>query len=229
MTWAKGYQYSTPEMEKAIAANNWDVVAAKMAALKRNWDLGIQRIAFLGSKFDPVNVPGLLSNSNVNISTSVITQSVSSFSAAQFSTFIGAILEDYFANSNFTMMPNILLMPMSDYLGLGVPVSSAYPNVSMLTYLEDMFKRMTQQAGFMIRGLAYCNAAQNAGYWSTNGTNRYVLYRKDPEVLRMDIPVDFTLNAPGTANNFNWEGVAAGQFTGTIVYRPAEVRYYDHA
>jgi hypothetical protein len=227
VTWAKGYQYSTPEMEKALASNNWDVVAAKMAALKRNWDLGIQKIAFLGAKFDPTNVPGLLSNAAVNVSTAVITAAIGSLTAAQFSTFIGSLLEDYFANSKFTVMPNTLVMPMSDYLSLGVPVASGFPNVSMLTYLEDMLKRMTQQPGFIIRGLAYCNKAQNAGYWASGGTNRYMLYRKDPETLRMDIPVDFMLNAPGTSNNFNWEGVAAGQFTGTIIYRPAECRYYD--
>lgn len=227
VTWAKGYQYSTPELEKALAANNWDVIAAKMAALKRNWDLGIQKIAFLGSKFDPTNVSGLLSNPQVNVSTAVITAGIGTLTTANFATLVGALLADYFANTNSTAMPNVLLMPMSDYLSLAVPVSQTYPNISMLTFLEDALKRMTQEPNFMIRGIPYANKAINAGYWAAGGTNRYVLYRKDPETLRLDIPVDFMLNAPGTSNNFNWEGVAVGQFTGVQIYRPAEVRYYD--
>jgi hypothetical protein len=230
VTWAKGYTYSTPEVEKALASNNWDVISAKMAALKRNWDLGIQKIGFLGMKADQAGVPGLLSNSNVNVNTTIITQSISSYNPTQFSSFIAGLLSAYFTNSNSTVLPDTLVMPMSDYLGLAVPISPTYPTGgSMLEYMLRAFKEMTQNPNFQINGVAYANQANNAGYWAVGGTNRYALYRRNAETVRMDLPVDFILNAPGTANNFNWEGVGAGQFTGAIVYRPAEFMYFDWA
>lgn len=229
VTWAKGYGYSTPEVEKALASNNWDVIASKMSALKRNWDLGIQKIAFLGSKSDSSHVPGLLSNSNVNVDLSIITKAISSMSTTELQTLISQLLADFFSNSNSTVLPDMFVMPMSDYLGLGVPYSGSFPVNSMLEYFVKMFREITQKPNFQVKGVAYANQAINAGYWDVGGTNRYVLYVKDAETLRMDLPVDFTLNAPATANNFNWQGVGVGQFTGAVAYRPAQMRYYDWA
>jgi len=227
VSWAMGYQYSNMEIEKALAADNWDVVSAKVAALKKLWDLGIQKIAFLGSKSDPTGVPGLLSQTSVNASTAIIAKAISSMSTTELQALISALLSDYFSNSNSTVLPDTFVMPMSDYLGMGVPYSGTFPVASMLEYFVRMFREITQNPNFMIKPLAYANQAINAGYWAVAGTNRYVLYRKDPETIRMDLPVDLILNAPGTGNNFNWEGVGVGQFTGAIAYRPAEIRYYD--
>lgn len=228
ITWAKGYQYSVPEVSKALAANNWDVVSGKMSALVKNWQLGIQKIAFLGLQQDLADVPGLLSNSQVTVNTSVITANISSLSSAAFQTLVATILGAYAANANYTAMPNTFVMPLSDYLGLGTAAASGFPIVDMVTYLENMFKKLTGEKDFKILPLAYSQMAQNAGYWTSLGTNRYVLYRRDPETLKMDIPVDFVLNPAGTSNNFNWQGVGAGQFTGAIFYRPAEALYFDH-
>lgn len=230
ITWAKGYQYSVPEVSKALASNNWDVISGKMSALTRNWQLGLQKIAFLGLQQDLTNVPGLLTSPQVTVNTSVITANISSLGSTAFQTLVANILAAYAANANYTAMPNMFVMPLADYLGLGTAASSGFPIVNMKAYLEDMFKEITGEKDFKILPLAYGQAAQNAGYINGNtGKNRYVLYRKDPETLKLDIPVDFTLNPAGTANNFNWQGVGAGQFTGAIFYRPAEALYFDHS
>lgn len=229
VTWAKGYQYSNPEVEKALASDNWDVITAKQTVLKRNWDLGIQKIAFLGMQSDSTLVPGLLSNPNVNVDTVTITQAISTMSTAQLQTLIANLLAAFFLNSNNTVLPDTFVMPMSDYLGMGVPYSGSFPVVSMIEYFENMFKRMTGKPNFRVRGLVYSNQAANAGYWAPAGTNRYCLYTMDSETINMQIPVDFILNAPNTGNNFNWEGVGCGQFTGAIAYRPRQMDYFDWA
>jgi hypothetical protein len=228
-TWAKGYQYSIPEVKKALASNNWDVVSSKMEALKRNWDIGIQKVAFLGFSSDLTNLPGLLTNANVNSNTSLIPSNISAMSSATFATLVAGILAAYFANSNNTVLPDTFEIPMDDYLGLTVPVASGFPVVSQLTYLENAFKQATQNPNFMIYGLAYGTAANNAGYITAGGKSRYVLYRNDPETIKMDLPVDFILTPAGTSNNFQFQGVGAGQFTGAIAYRPAEILYFDHS
>ncbi len=229
ITWAKGYQYATPEVQKALASNNWDVIAGKMSAHKRNWDLGIQKIAFLGRKSDLANVPGLLSNTEVNANTAVIPSAISEMSPSVFNDLVATILGAYGQNNDFTAIPDRFVMPISDYLGMAAPVSPDFPMNSKLEYLENAFKRITGKPDFKILPLAYGDQARNEGYWAPAGTNRYVLYNKDAESLRMDIPVDFFLSPAGTANNFNWQGVGAGQFTGCIMYRPAEALYFDWA
>jgi hypothetical protein len=229
VTWIKGFQYSNVEVSKALASNNWNPITSKQAALKRNWDLGLQKIAFLGSLSDPVNIQGLLSQSQVNINTTIITALISSLSGtpATFMSIVQQLLADYFANSNNTRMPDTFLMPTSDYLGLGVAVSASFPNVMMLDWLLEAFKKITQNPNFAIRHTIYNEQSVNTGYWRAGGTNRYVLYRHDPETVRMVVPVPFILNAPNTPDNFHWNGVAAGQFTGVVSYRPREIRYYD--
>jgi hypothetical protein len=229
ITWAKGYMYTNPEIQKALAANNWDVVSSKLSALKKQWDLGIQKVAFLGYKASIADVPGLLTNSSVNIDTSIITKNISTMTSAEFATLVSALLADYFDNSNNTVLPDTFEIPMDDYLGLGVPVASGFPVISQREYLQNMFREMTANPNFKIFGTPYGMAANNSGYINSPGKNRYVLYRNDPETIKMDLPVDFILGPAGTANNFQWQGVGVGQFTGAIAYRPAEVRYYDHS
>lgn len=228
VTWAKGYQYTVPEVQKALASTQWDVVSSKMEALKRQWDLGVQKVAFLGLKTDLTGVPGLLTNANPTVNTTTIQANISGMSAADFATFVSAILGVYWANSNNTVLPNTFVIPMIDYLGLVAPIASGFPVVSKMTYLLQAFKEATQNPNFQIKGLAYCDAANNAGFVSVSGKNRYALYRNDVDTLAMDLPVDFYLSPAGTANNFQFQGVGAGQLTGVTIYRPAEVMYFDH-
>lgn len=229
-TWAKGYRYTTPEVQKALAALNWDAVSSKMAALKRQWDLGLQKVAFLGLLTDLTNTPGLLTNANVTINTTRITVNIATMTSAQFATLVSGILADYFTNSNSTALPNTFAIPMDDYLGLVTPIASGFPVVSQMTYLLEAFKQATGNPNFKIHGLAYGTIVNNAGYINGSvGKQRYVLYNNHEETLKMDIPVDFILTPAGTSNNFQWQGVGAGQFTGCIAYRPAEILYFDHS
>lgn len=231
LTWAKGYRWAIPELQKALASNNWDAVQAKVEALKRNWDLGIQDIAFLGSRSFST-VPGLLTDTAVTSDTTNIPKNIAAMSADEFQSLVAALLGAYFTNSNGTQMPNMFLMPMDDYLGMAAASSAGFPINSKLAYLLQAFKEITGNAGFQIKGLAYCQSTYNAGRSTalgTSGLQRYVLYNNDADTLRLDIPVDFALSAPGTSDNFYWHGVGYGQFTGCTIFRPAEVLFFDHA
>ncbi len=229
ITVAKGYQYSNPEVQKALASANWDVIQSKLETLKKHFDLGLQKIGFLGLSADETDVPGLLTQTSVNINTTDLTQNISSMNYTQFGTLVSVLLKDYAVNCAYTEVPDTFIIPMDDFLGLGTPINPQFPNISMLEYLENMFKRMTGNANFRVLGLAYSNLAQNAGYVSTNGKNRYVLYKNDPDCLWMDVTVPFLLTPAGTSNNFNWQGVGVVQFSGVMVARPATVTYFDHS
>jgi hypothetical protein len=223
-TWNKGYVYSIPEMEKALASNNWDVVKAKTDALKKNWDLGIQRIAFVGSVNGNTGVEGLLNLSETTSDTSTLVAKISTLAADDFATFVETVLGLFWANANGTALPDTFIIPMDDFLGMSGPVSAAFPMNSKIEFLQKAFAGATGNPGFKISGLAYAMKAYNP-----DGVNRYMLYKNDPEVIKLDIPVDFNLTSPNTSDNYQWKGVAYGQFTGVQCFRPRLTYYMDWA
>lgn len=226
ITWAKGYKYAIDELKKALASNNWDVVKAKTDALKKNWDLGIQKTLFLGSK-NVTGVNGLLTQPEPTIDTITLADPLSALAADEFSHFVQEALGLYYANSNSTVLPDTFLIPMDAMLGLAAPVSASFPNISKMELLTNAFKAATGNPNFKILGSAYNMKANNVGYTTAAGSNRYVLYRNDPETVIMSIPANFTLTTPGTSDNFQFKGVGYGQYTGVQTYRPREIYYFD--
>ena len=43
----------------------------------------------------------------------------------------------------------------------------------------------------------------------------------------MNIPLDYVTTQFNTLDNFNFQNVAYGQYTGTTIFRPLEVLYFD--
>jgi len=224
--WAKGIQYSIFDVEQALRANNWDIIERKHRARKKNWDLGIQKIAFLGDATD-TRIPGLLTNTNINTNTSLITAPISSLNAAGLQTFVTTLIQTYFANTNSTAMPNRFVIPYADWTGLPALTPGTvgtYP-VPIIQYLEEAFTRAVapMEKEFKIMPLAYCDAANNPA-----GLHYYMLYRDDAESIRMDIPVPYTTTQPNSLNNFSFADVGYGQYTGLNVYRNLEVLRFQY-
>lgn len=223
-TWRKKAGWTIAEAAKAANAGNWDPIESKLKALKKNWDLGIQNLAFLGRPGDSV-MTGLLNNSEVTINTTLITKEIGSMSDSEFQTFVGAFLNAYYENGNMTALPDTFAIPTGDYFSLGSAASATYPNITKLEYLSNILKKMTRNENAEILPLAYCEATMNL----SAGVNkdRYVLYRRDPDTLSMSIPVDLTMLDARSVNGFDWEQLAYGQYSGVMVHRPREVLYMD--
>ena len=227
INWAKAIGYSVFEIEQALQANNWDIIESKHRARKKDWDLGVQKIAFLGSLSNATNVPGLLTQSSVNSDTATIALTISSMSSASFASFVQNVVASYQNNCVYTAMPTHFLIPQDDYVGLATPVSATYPFISKLQYLKDAFAQIVPN-GIKVQPLVYGIPNYNKNYVNGGtGLHRYVMYRYDAETLRMDIPVDYTVTAANTLNNFQFQDAGYGQYTGVGVYRPLEVLYFD--
>lgn len=221
--WMKGVNWTVIQIAMAAFNNNWDVVESKLSALKTNWDLGIQETAFLGHPSGKIT--GLLNDSEATINTSLITVPIKDMSEAQFTTFIGSLLPAYFANGNDTVLPDTFVMPNSDFLGMGVPYSTSFPNISKLEYFLNMMRTTTGNPNFTVRGLSYSQAANNADRGIAK--NRYALYRNDAKSGKMSIPVDFFLQEADTANKMNWTQGAYGQYSGYLLNFKKEMLYLD--
>lgn len=226
--WAKSIGWSIFDLELAAKSGNWDLITSKEKSRKTNWDIGVQEVSFLGLKGD-TSVLGLLNQSGITTNTTALTQSISSLataSSANFSTFIQRILNDYRSNCNRTAWPTHFIIPESDYLGLAAPSSPTYPIKSILELMLETFKTMTGNKNFKILPLAYADAAYNTAY-SIN-KQCYVLLNYDEESIRMDIPVDYTNTLANSIDNFSFQNVGYGQFTGVLAYRPLELYYYQY-
>ena len=221
--WAKATGWTIMEIERASRSNNWDVVSGKLESLKKNWDLGVQETAFLGHP-DGV-MTGLLNDSEVTINTTLVATTLTAMTEAQFTTFVGGLIPAYFANSNDTSIPDTFIIPNDDFLGLSVPYSPSFPNISKIDYMQKAFAATTGNPNFKILGLSYAQATRNAGRGINE--NRYVLYKNNPETLKMAIPVDFTMLEADTTNRLNWQQAAYGQYSGVLINRKREVLYLD--
>lgn len=229
LNWAKKSVYSIFDVQQAFKAVNFDIIEEMAKARKRNWDLGIQETIFCGSKVDS-RVKGLLNQSGVTSNSTVITEPIKGMTDAEFQTFVGAVVDAYWQNSNCTTMPNRFYIPASDYNGLAMAASTSYPLISRLEYLTNAFKEIVSGYGvtdFKILPLAYLEKARLNALAGAN-YNRYVLVNKNPDTLYAPIPVDFTMTQYGTLDNFNFYNTAYGQYAGTVVLRPKEVLYFDY-
>ena len=219
INWAKSIGWSIFDLELASKSGNWDLITAKEESRKTNWDLGLQRIAFLGARGDS-NILGLYTQSGITTDTTTITQPISTMSTAQLKTFCATVLNVYRANCSRTAMPSAFILPESDFLGLASPASADFPIRSTASLLEETFQVMTGNKGFKLLPCAYGDNVQ-----SGLGVQRYVLLNQDEKSIRMDIPVDYTNTLANSLDNFSFQNVGYGQFTGVLAYRPQELYY----
>lgn len=221
--WAKAIGWSIFDLEQAAKAGNWDLVASKEESRKKNWDLGIQKVAFLGLDGD-AQVLGLYNQSGITNNTSLIQEKISAMDPSELKTFLGGLLDAYRANNNRTAWPTHFIIPESDYLGLAAPASATFPIRSTLSLLEESLKIMTKNPNFKVLPNAYGDAAYNGAL----GVQRYILLNYDPKSIRMTIPVDYTSTLANSIDNFSFQNVGYGQFTGVQAVRPLELMYFSY-
>lgn len=219
--WAKELHWSIPEIEQAARTGVWDVIVEKEKARKKNWDLGIQKIAFEGnSKF---GIAGLFNQTSVAANTTLITKAIGSMTAAEFGAFMAGLLPAYRANAAYTAYPSIFVIPEDDYNMLATCADETYPLKTKLERIEDSMKLLTRNPEFKVLPSAYASKAVNGV------KNIYALYNKSEDALRMNIPVDYTNTMANSTNGFQFENTAYGQFTGVTVIRPKEMIYFTNS
>lgn len=221
--WAKSIGWSIFDLELAAKSGNWDLVTSKEKSRKKNWDLGIQRVAFLGAKGDTQSTLGLLNQSGITVNNTLITKKISSMSTTELKAFQVGAIEAYRANCNRTAWPTHFIIPESDYNGMSSQSSQDFPIKSVLQLLEEAFQTSTRNKNFKILPLAYGDTA-----YSGFSYQQYVMLNYDEESIRMDVPVDYTNTLANSIDNFSFQNVGYGQFTGVMTYRPLELLYFQY-
>ncbi len=220
--WAKEIGWSIMDLEMAAKAGNWDLVTEKERSRKLNWDLGIQKVAFLGLAGD-TSALGLYTQGDVTVNLTTIPAALSSLSSIDLKAFCTTVLNDYRSNCARTAWPTHFIMPESDFLGLAAPVNAEFPIKSIMEQLLETFKIMTGNPNFQILPNSYGDTT-----YSGQTYQQYILLNYDETSGRMDIPVDYTNTLANSVNNFSFQNVGYGQFTGYKAYRPLEMLYYRY-
>lgn len=229
VNWAKSISWSIIDLQMALKAGNWDLITSKEGARKRNYDLGIQKIAFLGSAVD-TGVLGLLTQTDVTSNTALITKYIKSMTPEEFDAFLAGLYAAYRINCEQTATPTGFYIPEVDYNGLANFPDSTYPLKTRLQIIEENLKLLSQNPNFKVLPLSYADQAVNAGSQiGAAGKNRYVMLNEEEESGRIDIPVDYTATLANSVNNFQFQNVGYASYTGFKAYRPKEMLYFDWA
>jgi hypothetical protein len=119
-------------------------------------------------------------------------------------------------------------MPQDDYAGMGVAVNPQYPNITMMSYLQQAFDLIVPSGKVKILPSIYCMTANNGGAVGI-GKQVYLLYKNDIDSFFMELPVDFVVTSYGTYNNFNFQDAAYAQYTGVQALKPLEMLMFTHS
>ena len=216
--WAKKTNYTVLELKQALKMQNLpSLIERREKVRQKEWQLGIQKVAFLGIAGQS---EGLLNNSSITADTSSLTVKLSGATSSQLNSFVSTIVGLYIANTAGVILPDTFVIPLSDYVGLGSTVDASFPIKTKMDFLMEAFKGATGNENFKILPCFYCD---KANYDRTN--NVYALYHRDEEDLVFNINVDYTVTQFASRDNFNWESAGYGQFTPVVFKRPETVYY----
>jgi len=219
--WAKKISYSLFALKQAEKTAVFSYINSLETARKRNFDLGLQKVVFLGTK---TGGKGLLNLDGPTKNTTAITKPFSSMTASELNTFVSTIAGLWYANCYASAKPNRFVMPLSDFAGLSAFTNPDYP---LVTKAEALRKAFADQFGgdFKILPVAYADKDQNG---LGGSTNRYMLYNADIETVKHNIPLAYTALQLSTLNGYQFESVACAQFgDGVTLLRPQEFMYFD--
>lgn len=217
--WAKKASWDIPSIKKSALAK-YDIVAETEFQRKKNWDLGNQKIFFVGDTEQGLG--GLLTNDKVTVNTSIIgsEQGFSGMDESEYQVAIGKIMTAYDMNCNYTAIPDRFVIPAWDYTGMASAASSTFPMITKLEYLNNMFKQQTGRDDFKILKCPYASKG-----FAGLAKSTWALYESDPSALRYMIPVQYTSTLYNSVDNFFFQSVAYGEVGGMHIYYPNQVLY----
>lgn len=216
-TWVKRIQFDIEEIKQAALVNNFSVIAAKERSRKKSFDLGLQKIAFLGNS----KIKGLLNQDDILIDTTLIRQPIKYMSFNDINVFVADVVEKFRKNCDRTAYPNTLCIPESDFNGMSSQVSPQFPLKTKLQLLKDALTDVCKKE-VKILPIAYGDKDYN-----NLGVSRYALYNSDLDTLKLIKAIDYTPTMINNIDGWNFVNTAFARVAGVFVNRPQEMMYFD--
>ena len=222
--WARAITFTLFDLQLAANSGQWSILDAKSRSRKRNFDLGLQELLFLGSEKDP-EVKGLLNQSGITVNTSLLgSDKLTAKTAGEFNTFLGNVLDIYESGTEYSATANRFALPSDEFNGLsGMEFSATYPvGKNRLTALENTLKKANPEC--KVVKTPYAIASRSRGVLTKD---RIAMYNHDDTSIRLHTPIEFNTTMQNSVNNFQFTNVGFASFTGVGVYRPKELLYIE--
>ena len=212
-----GYAYGYEEINQAQLFGV-NLKADDAAAARRAYEEMVDRVALLGDTAK--GFEGLINNSTVSAEAAV-TGTWGTATEDQILDDVNAAILGVSVDTNYTSMANTLLMPYSKMNQLST-TRLGDTSMSLMAFLKknNTYTAMSgQQLSIRaIRGLDTAGAGSTA---------RMVAYRRDPQVLKLHIPMPHRFLPVHQDGPLNFVVPGVFRLGGLDIRRPAEVRYVD--
>lgn len=219
-----GYRYSLEELGQAMRIPGMNLSADRAMAARRAYEEFVDDVALRGD--DNKNFAGIIDYPGI---TRVDAAAVGSDGHAHWQTKdadeiladVNDALTGVYVDSNTVEMADTLLMPIA---ALSMIATKRIPETTMTILqflLQNNVYSFTSGRPLTIRGV---RGLETAG---TNGTGRLIAYRRDPQVLKMHIPMTHRFLPPWQTAPLVFDVTGIFRLGGLEVRRPGAVRYVD--
>lgn len=216
---AVGYGYGLEEISQAQMLGI-NLAADDAMAARRAYEEFVDGVALSGNSekgfnglFDYPGVPSVSPDTG-DWATATPAQILADFNKALIGQYTGTL---------FTSIADTVLLPMATYLLLASkPMSTDFPQDTVLAYLEraNVYAAQTGRR-LTIRGMRGLDTV------GESGSKRMVAYRRDPQVLKLHIPMPHRFLPAYQAGPIRWEIPGIFRLGGLDIRRPLEVTYMD--
>jgi hypothetical protein len=221
---AIGYRYTLEELGQAMMLPGTNLTTERAAAARRAYEEMVHNVAMYGDSRK--NWKGLTNHTLppiVNIATSWPTQ-VATASDASLSAIlqnVNAILTNVWLSSQTVEMADTLLLPLSAMALLSM---TQLPNTTMnlMEWIKKNNLYSAETGGELtIRGVRGLDTA------SASGGGRAIAYRRDPDVLKIHIPMPHRFLPVWQTGPIVFDVPGIFRMAGLEIRRPGAFRYAD--
>lgn len=223
---AIGYRYTLEELGQAMMIPGTNLTTERAEAARRAYEEFVDNVALRGDTNK--DLEGLINRTDVTTIHAASSDSVSGSpawadkTAAEIIADINDALTGIYTGSLQVEMANTVLMPVAEQSRLA---TLQIPNTTMTVLQWIMMHNVyTLQTGqpLTIRGV---RGLEDAG---GSGTGRMVAYRRDPQVLKMHIPMPHRFLPVWQTGPLIFDIPGIFRLGGVEVRRPGAIRYVDH-
>lgn len=218
-----GYEWDMEEIAQAQMLGI-NLTADKATAARRKYEEFVEDRAFVGDTSK--GTEGLINNSTVT-ATGVANGTSTHPDWArktpdEILVDVNTGLSGIYTSTTTVAMADTLLLPVTQYLDIGTRRLNDLSQTTIMQWLKQ------NNAYTMLTGqpLDIRAVRQLSGVGSGN-TDRMIMYRKSPEVLKMHIPMRLNFLAPQGPHGMKFRVPGIFRLGGVDVRLPKEIRYYD--
>ena len=221
---AIGYRYTLEEVASAMNTPGLNLTADKAAACRRAYEEFVDNLALRGSV--PKAMQGLINSSLVTATTAPAdgTGSATTFASKtndQVIRDLNSAMMGIAQGTNWLYYADTILLPPAVLVGMAgrmIPYSS----MTLLDWIKQ-YNVLTVQTGRPIT-LAGVRGLETAGL---GGISRMVAYRRDPQVLKMWIPMPHRFLPVWQRGPLVFDVPGSFRLGGVEIRMPAAIRYLD--